>query len=305
MGADYMVEYWSGDNTNLHEWDEDLVDWVFVDTISNDLDSTGRSRELCISRSDIGETTTTGEKTDLIFQVGEWNNGDYEDYEPNVLSTSLYTYEYIANSLIITAVDISKSVVEKSSTDNGMMMLDFYSVSSSSLDIDSITITRTGFDSVDSDVPSNGVIIYDDTGNVEGSFDSGDSEVVSGTFSSGEAPLSTSITIDSNSFERYFIALDIASNPAGKTIGLKIEIGDIVTDPSITITGLPIDPVYSWIESNPLIDNSDGKRLCIYYGYPSHVNSLSSNVAFAKTVFDDYDVIVFGSALEQDSRSLL
>lgn len=41
------------------------------------------------------------------------------------------------------------------------------------------------------------------------------------------------------------------------------------------------------------------KKLAIYYGYPSLVNSSNGNITKAVSVFKDYDMVVFGSGLEQ------
>lgn len=44
------------------------------------------------------------------------------------------------------------------------------------------------------------------------------------------------------------------------------------------------------------------KKLAIYYGWPSSVNA-THNVSGATQVFDDYDLVVFGSGLEDPSHS--
>ncbi len=50
---------------------------------------------------------------------------------------------------------------------------------------------------------------------------------------------------------------------------------------------------------NPLLPG----KLAIYYGFPSLVNGLSGDLTAASNVFSDYDLIVFGSGLEDPAHS--
>lgn len=44
------------------------------------------------------------------------------------------------------------------------------------------------------------------------------------------------------------------------------------------------------------------KKLCIYFGFPSLVNSSNGNISLAVNVFKDYDQVVFGRGLENNSH---
>src|SRR5579885_2427166 len=44
------------------------------------------------------------------------------------------------------------------------------------------------------------------------------------------------------------------------------------------------------------------KKLAIYYGYPSAINNANGNISQAVATFNQYDMVVFGATLEQNSH---
>ncbi len=92
--------------------------------------------------------------------------------------------------------------------------------------IDSIRVQRIGSGS-DSDFTSGGIILYDDSGTISGSFDAGDTEIpgsaasLIGGYATMNPTLNQPITSTGTTF---FVAINIdASAQVGKTIGLRIE----------------------------------------------------------------------------------
>ena len=299
-GAEYMMESgllytYTGSGT---DWS-----WSFNGAISSSLDSTNKHRELSISRSSIGETNNPGEQTNIIFQVGSSPN---EDYAPNDSSRYHYRYEYRTQALIVRSTDISPPVVEKNTNDIGMMRLEFYADTNPAT-VTSVRVNRTGLESVNGDVKSNGVSLFDDSGSEVGVFDSGDSVVAgaTGTFSTsgsgggGQVTLTptSSFSIAANSTEIYYVVYDIAASTTGKTLGARLN-ESAISAGGATVVNDATTPGGSWIGYMPLNVN-DGKRVCFYYGWPSSVNATYS-IPGAVDVFDEFDVIIFAEVLAID-----
>ena len=300
-GGDYLLwddKFYVYSGTN-HDWG-----WTEITSSSMVWAASGKIIEASIDISDIPEPDTDPSTGVNVFTRTDYPQGTENDIAPNSYS-STYSYPYTSNTyLSVSGIDISHSLVESGSDDNAMMELVF-TATGATITVVGITVQRTGFDGADSDVQSDGVSLYDDLGTISGLFDSGDSEVAGavGTFSSGSVTLapSTSLSIVPGTPKRYYVVLDISASPVGKTIGVKIEADGIGTTDEVN--NLPTELCYSWIDTPLTIDTSTGRRLAIYYGWPSVVNGALGDVTKAVATFDDYDVIVFGDHVTGEPSS--
>jgi hypothetical protein len=104
-------------------------------------------------------------------------------------------------------------------------------------DIDSIQLHRIGSGS-DSDIAPAGVILYDDSGSVADSFDSGDTEIAgsAGTLVGGSVTLNpTANLVIPPGGATFFVTMNIAVTASfGETIGLDVE------NPSTDITFIDV-----------------------------------------------------------------
>lgn len=234
----------------------------------------------------------------IFFTPGILYERDYAPSSSNEYGD--YYYKYTINSLSVKTTDITTTIVDSGSMNNGMLNLEFYA-DTDIAEIYSITVNRIGMGSQDSDVPNDGVRLYDDSGSVPGAFDIEDVEVSGavGTFSNGKAVLTpdSPISIPADSSKTFNVVYDISSTPSGTTIGAQIHKSDIDTGIS-TRVNLITDPVYSWINTIPTYEETGGKKLCIYYGWPSVVRgSDPENLNEAVAVLAEYDIIVLGRTL--------
>ena len=278
IGAEFMVE--SG---TLYEYLGSGMDWQWtaIQSIEYRFDTSKQYREMKIPRSAIGETDIPVENTDMIFQLGSSVTG--EDYAPDDVTLYHYNHQYFINCLGVTFNDISPSIVypytsDPLTTEYAMMEIVLYAVDEPAT-LTSITIERIGGGSSDSDVDK--IILMDgSTALAEGVFSNGEAEII--------LPAGTEILEDTSRI--FTIIYDLAHATQGVAIGGVIQIDGIDTD----IDVVPQDPVpvYSWIETIPVEDQT-GTRLCIYYGSPSQVNGAGGDVEVAVADFAKYDVIIF------------
>ena len=144
----------------------------------------------------------------------------------------------------LTATGIAPAEAEPSETRVGIVKLSLSALdSSATANIDSIRLHRVGT-GADSDIATGGVILYDDSGSVSGSFDAGDQELVAGSLSGGYVVLNPASDLEITSAgAAYFVAVNIAANAQlFKTIGLEIEnpsndmvFKDVETDPYVSV----------------------------------------------------------------------
>jgi hypothetical protein len=211
------------------------------------IDSTG-FKELFVAfdfAPDTDETTNVG--CEILFVNWEEtgnppNNGsdppgaqnprdDIDDYEINLTATG---------------IAISPAQGGQGERNVEILKLDFSPTTETGLTtkVDSIRLRRIGTGS-DSDIPGGGVLLYLDSGDVSGTFDSADELLDTDTLSGGYVvldPVSDDAITITSSTVTCFVTLNISVNATvGATIGLEVE------DPSIDITFVDIQD-----NTNPL-----------------------------------------------------
>jgi hypothetical protein len=154
----------------------------------------------------------------------------------------------------LTATGIAPSPANGGQGDRNVeiLKLDFSLVTETSLTakVDSIRLHRIGTGS-DSDIPGGGVLLYLDSGDIPGTFDSADELLDTDTLSGGYVlldPVSDDAIIITSSTVTCFVTLNISVNASvGATVGLEVE------DPSTDINFVdihdnvnPLDPEYAF-----------------------------------------------------------
>lgn len=147
-------------------------------------------------------------------------------------------------TLVATGIAPVPAEASQGSTRVGLLKLVFEAVDSSvTANIDSIRLHRVGTGS-DSDIPTGGVILFNDSGTTPGSFDAGDVEVTAGSLSGGYVNLDPGSNLAvTSSGATYFVAINIDNSAqVGETIGLEVEdpsadiaFNDVETDPHVSV----------------------------------------------------------------------
>jgi hypothetical protein len=189
-------------------------------------------------------TKTVGcEITEVTY--GAWGSGVGGTGSPKTPTKHNTTVNVDDYEVTLSASGIAPADAEQGEENVGILKLVFTAIDTSvTANIDSIRLHRVG-SGTDADVAAAGIILYDDSGTIPGSFDSGDQQVLggSGSLSGGYVTLNPTANLEvTSSGATYYVAINIAATATvGKTIGLEVAnpasdivFLDVETDPYVS-----------------------------------------------------------------------